>query len=189
MRLSIVALTLGVIALAAMAPASQAETNDTQTKTENQTLFELSNSDSPALSLDTLQQEDALATLQQTSTKEEEANYDAKLSNWKKKQASLWENLPKGKFTINASAYTASADECGKNDGITASGLKVKENRTLACPANMPFGTKIRIDGMGTYVCEDRGGAIVDNHIDIYVQTKAEAFAFGRRTLGAEIIQ
>src|SRR4030042_3923962 len=32
--------------------------------------------------------------------------------------------LPKGSFIANASAYTAAADECGKSDGITASGAK-----------------------------------------------------------------
>ncbi|KKP80155.1 MAG: hypothetical protein A2271_03625 [Candidatus Moranbacteria bacterium RIFOXYA12_FULL_35_19] len=95
---------------------------------------------------------------------------------------------PKGKFTINASAYTAAADECGKSDGITASGLMVKENETIACPPQFPMGTKIKISGMGTYVCQDRGGAIKGNHVDIYMKTKKEAFAFGRRNLEAEVI-
>mgnify|MGYP001340787168 CR=1 FL=1 len=97
-------------------------------------------------------------------------------------------NLPDGKFTINASAYTAAADECGKSDGITASGLKVKENETIACPPAFPFGTKLAIEGMGTFICEDRGGAIKGNHVDIYVETKKEAFAFGRKNLEAEVI-
>jgi 3D (Asp-Asp-Asp) domain-containing protein len=98
-------------------------------------------------------------------------------------------NLSKNDFVINASAYTAAADECGKSDGITASGLRVKENRTLACPKQYPFGTKIQIDGMGSYVCEDRGGAIKANHFDIYMQTKKQAFAFGRRNLIARVIE
>jgi len=96
--------------------------------------------------------------------------------------------LPKGKFVINASAYTAAADECGKSDGITASGVRVKENRTLACPSWIPFGAKINIEGHGTYVCEDRGGAIKGNHFDIYMKTKKQAFAFGRQNLLAEVI-
>ena len=95
---------------------------------------------------------------------------------------------PKGQFTINASAYTAAADECGKSDGITASGLKVKEERTIACPPQFPLGTKMKIEGK-IYTCEDRGGAIKGNHIDIYVETKKEAFAFGRRNLIAEVVQ
>ncbi|MBI2439377.1 MAG: 3D domain-containing protein [Candidatus Moranbacteria bacterium] len=111
------------------------------------------------------------------------------LERWKKKQTNLWKNLPEGKFTINASAYTAAADECGKNDGITASGLTVEEKRTLACPPNFPFGTKIAIEGMGEFRCEDRGGAIKGNKIDIYMETKKEAFAFGRRNLIAEVIK
>ncbi len=97
-------------------------------------------------------------------------------------------NLPEGKFIINASAYTASADECGKSDGITASGVKVRENETIACPKSFAFGTKINIEGRGTYICQDRGGAIKGNKIDIYVKTKTEAFAFGRQNLVAEII-
>lgn len=91
-------------------------------------------------------------------------------------------------FTANVSAYTAAADECGKSDGITASGTKVAENRTLACPPQYAFGTKVAIDGMGVYVCEDRGGAIKGNRFDIYVPTKSEAFAFGRQHLSATVI-
>ncbi len=116
-------------------------------------------------------------------TKEEKV-----LARWKEKQAHLWKNLPKESFTINASAYTAAADECGKSDGVTSSGLQVEEKRTLACPPNLPFGTKLAIEGMGEYRCEDRGGAIKGNHIDIYMQTKSEAFAFGRRDLVAQVI-
>ncbi|MCX6761549.1 MAG: 3D domain-containing protein [Candidatus Moranbacteria bacterium] len=97
-------------------------------------------------------------------------------------------NLPEGKFIINASAYTASADECGKSDGITASGAKVRENETIACPKSFAFGTKVNIEGYGTYICQDRGGAIKGNKIDIYVKTKTEAFAFGRRNLVAQIV-
>jgi 3D (Asp-Asp-Asp) domain-containing protein len=97
-------------------------------------------------------------------------------------------NLPEGKFIINASAYTAAADECGKSDGITASGAKVREHETIACPKSFAFGTKVNIEGYGTYICQDRGGAIKGNKIDIYMETKAQAFAFGRRNLVAEIV-
>lgn len=111
------------------------------------------------------------------------------LARWKFKQTHLWKALPEEKFVINASAYTAAADECGKSDGITASGVKVAENRTLACPPMYPFGAKIAIEGYGVYTCEDRGGAIKGNHFDIYVETKKQAFAFGRRNLLAEVVQ
>jgi 3D (Asp-Asp-Asp) domain-containing protein len=111
------------------------------------------------------------------------------LAGWKAKQAEKWANLPKEKFVIHASAYTAAADECGKSDGITSSGLPVAEERTLACPPAFPFGAKIYIEGIGERRCEDRGGAIQGNHVDIYMQTKNEAFAFGRQTLEAYVVE
>jgi 3D (Asp-Asp-Asp) domain-containing protein len=109
------------------------------------------------------------------------------LAEWRKKQASKFVSLPQGQFVINASAYTAAADECGKSNGITASGIKVHEG-TLACPPQYPFGTKIKIEGYGKFTCEDRGGAIKGNKFDIYMPTKKQAFAFGRRSLTAEVI-
>jgi 3D (Asp-Asp-Asp) domain-containing protein len=117
----------------------------------------------------------------------EEIKREAILTRFKEKLERS--TLPEGKFTINASAYTEAADECGKSDGITASGVRVKENRTLACPSWVPFGAKVNIEGYGTYTCEDRGGAIKGNHFDIYVKTKKQAFAFGRQKLLAEIIE
>ncbi len=131
-----------------------------------------------------------IGSVKKEETPKELTKEDKMLLRWKEKQAKLWENLEVGKqFTVNASAYTAAADECGKSDGITASGLKVTEKRTLACPREFPFGTKIKIEGMGEYRCEDRGGAIKGNKVDIYMETKKEAFAFGRQNLTAEIIQ
>jgi 3D (Asp-Asp-Asp) domain-containing protein len=186
MYLSIVASLVGMLMLLGAAPV-HAETNDAQTNIKIEINTNTLMSDT--LTLDSLKNTDELKQIHQTLSDLEESKENQKLARWKEKQASLWKNLPKEKFIINASAYTAAADECGKNDGVTASGLKVTEHRTLACPANLPFGAKIHIDGMGDYTCEDRGGAIVDNHIDIYMKTKAEAFAFGRRSLTAEIIQ
>lgn len=118
-----------------------------------------------------------------------EIQYEQTLAKWKLKQEHLWSSLPEDSFTINASAYTASADECGNSKGITASGIKVQEKRTLACPSVYPFGAKIAIEGYGVFTCEDRGGAIKGNHFDIYMETKQEAFAFGRRNLSAQLIQ
>ncbi len=120
---------------------------------------------------------------------QEELKNEEILAKWKPKQADKWASLPTEAFTINASAYTAAADECGNSKGITASGIKVAVKRTIACPPTFPFGARLEIEGYGTFVCEDRGGAIKGNHIDIYVETKSEAFAFGRRNLTAKIVQ
>lgn len=129
------------------------------------------------------------ASEEQSVTESREETPEEKiLSRWRAKQAQKWATLPKGKFVVNASAYTASADECGNDKGITASGLLVKEQQTLACPPEFPFGAKVAIEGVGVLRCEDRGGAIKGNRFDIYMETKKEAFAFGRRNLVAEVV-
>ncbi|KKQ80845.1 MAG: Conserved protein YuiC, partial [Candidatus Moranbacteria bacterium GW2011_GWD2_38_7] len=119
----------------------------------------------------------------------EEIKNEEILGKWKLKQVQKWANLPKEPFVINASAYTAAIDETVDGLGITASGIKVQANRTIACPPEFPFGAKIEIEGQGTFICEDRGGAIKGNKIDIYMETKKEAFAFGRQNLMAKVVE
>ena len=128
-------------------------------------------------------------TVSERNTGDIDSVREDRLKKWRDRQAHLWKSLSYDTFTINASAYTAAADECGKSNGITASGVKVLERRTLACPPQYPFGVKIEIEGRGVYVCEDRGGAIKGNHFDIYMETKIEAFAFGRRNLSAKVVE
>ena len=42
----------------------------------------------------------------------------------------------------------------------------------------LPFGTVILIDG-NEYIVQDRGGAVKENHIDIYFESHEEALQFG----------
>lgn len=91
---------------------------------------------------------------------------------------------------MEVTAYTASIEECGKTDGITASGEKVREHHTLAAGPSIPFGTKIYIpEFMKTFVVEDRGGAITDNHLDIYMERLEDAKKFGRKDIYVFVIQ
>ena len=84
-------------------------------------------------------------------------------------------------------AYCACKKCCGKTNGITASGTHATANRTIATPSTFKFGTKVVINGT-TYTVEDRGGAIQGNRIDIYMNTHAEALAFGVRYLYVEVL-
>lgn len=88
----------------------------------------------------------------------------------------------------NVSAYCACIKCCGKTDGITASGTKATAGKTIAAPKQYAFGTKIEIAGMGTYVVEDRGGAITGNKLDVYFDSHSEALKFGRRQLQIRVI-
>ncbi|WP_340968145.1 3D domain-containing protein [Bacillus sp. PPSBB_11] len=103
------------------------------------------------------------------------------------------QKAPKLAQTYEVTAYTNGAESTGKSAGdpdygITASGVRTKTGHTIACPPSMAFGTRLNIEGIGVRTCEDRGGAITEGHIDLYVAGVAEAQAFGRKRLKAEII-
>lgn len=94
--------------------------------------------------------------------------------------------------TMNVSAYTAST--CGKaagspGYGITSSGRQASSWYTIAAGSAYPIGTKIYIPYFanepngGWFVVEDRGGAISNNRLDVYMDTYGECINFGRRNL------
>ena len=94
--------------------------------------------------------------------------------------------------TLNTSAYTASTCDKKPTDkgyGITASGAKVKSWYTVAAGRAYPMGTVIYIPALknkpngGWFVVQDRGGAIKNNKLDIYMSTYNECIQFGRRNL------
>ncbi len=87
---------------------------------------------------------------------------------------------------ILVTGYSSTPDQCWGDPFTTASGAKVRKG-TMACPPQYPFGAKIKIKGMGEYVCEDRGGAIKGNHFDMWFESRAQALAWGKRTVEAEI--
>lgn len=91
------------------------------------------------------------------------------------------------KFT--ATAYCGCSRCCDKSTGKTASGTKATAGRTVAMSSKYAFGTKIEIKGYGTYVVEDRGGAISGNRIDIYFNSHSEALNFGRRTVYLRVVK
>lgn len=92
-------------------------------------------------------------------------------------------------------AYTLGEESTGKsrrskNYGITASGEMVKENHTIACPKSLPFGTEIEIHYFdNTFTCLDRGGAIKEGRLDVYMKDLDAALEFGRRKLKVHIIK
>ena len=95
-------------------------------------------------------------------------------------------NLPVLALVV-CTAYTASFEECGKTDGITASMTKATQGRTIAAD-DLPFGTKVKIDGH-IYTVEDRFGAGHKHRIDIYMDNKDDAWNFGRQVKVVEIIK
>lgn len=78
-------------------------------------------------------------------------------------------------------AYCGGSCCCGKWAGSpTASGTWPKQGRTIAVyPSQIPYGTEVTIEGLGTYIAEDCGGAIGYNCIDIYMDSHSAAQEFG----------
>ena len=102
------------------------------------------------------------------------------------------------KKTFNVSAYTAST--CGKSSsspgyGITSSGARARAYYTLAAGSGYPVGTIIYIPYFknsvngGWFVVQDRGGAISNNRLDVYMDTYNECIKFGRRNLECYVYQ
>ena len=75
-------------------------------------------------------------------------------------------------------------------DGFTpsdtmASGRKVYVG-AIACPRSMALGTVIVVQGK-SYTCEDRKAKRFDGEFDIYMDTRDEALAFGRKELAFSV--
>lgn len=102
-------------------------------------------------------------------------------------------NAVSGGQTFNVTFYSSEYASTGRKPGdkyygITASGTKATLGRTIACPPQYSFGTKINIEGIGVRVCEDRGGAIKGNHLDVYVSSESEAYRLGRKYLKGQVV-
>lgn len=85
---------------------------------------------------------------------------------------------------VKITAYTSSADECGNNRGITASGERASDG-TLACNF-LPFYTRVKIPalfGDKEFVVHDRMSRRKRNFVDVWVDNKKKAFKIGKRSL------
>ncbi len=92
--------------------------------------------------------------------------------------------------TLNTSAYCAAS--CGGNTR-TASGATASSWHTVAAGRGYPAGTVIYIPYFankpngGWFVVQDTGGAITNNHLDIWMDSMSECLSFGRRNLECHI--
>ncbi|MFA6447408.1 MAG: hypothetical protein WCW31_04110 [Patescibacteria group bacterium] len=90
---------------------------------------------------------------------------------------------------VEMTAYTSSVEECDDTPFITADGSHTRWG--IVASNFLPFGTKIRIpDYFGDQVFEvhDRMNKRFSNRVDVWMQTKGEAFQFGKRTLRIEVL-
>jgi 3D (Asp-Asp-Asp) domain-containing protein len=80
-----------------------------------------------------------------------------------------------GTVTVTATGYSLA--------GTTATGLPAGWGVVAVDPSFIPLGTSLTIPGYGTGIAADTGSAVAGAQIDLWFPTRAEARAWGRRTV------
>lgn len=96
--------------------------------------------------------------------------------------------------SYTVTAYCACKKCCGRwSGGPTASGVMPVAGVTCAGPRSIPFGTRVRIEGVGERVVQDRLAKRFDNRFDVFFgsdeQAHGKALRFGKRKLKVEVLQ
>jgi 3D (Asp-Asp-Asp) domain-containing protein len=86
-------------------------------------------------------------------------------------------------FTANATAYYA-----GKN-AHGATGQACHYGTCAVDPRVIPYGTKLWVEGYGTAVANDCGGAVKGNIIDLYMHSTKECYSWGRRNVKTYVLE
>jgi 3D (Asp-Asp-Asp) domain-containing protein len=81
------------------------------------------------------------------------------------------------RFTVSAYCHCRVCTHRG--DGITASGVRVREGITIAAPRSIPFGTRIHIPGAGWRTVQDRLSRRYDHRLDLYFTSHRAALQWG----------
>lgn len=102
-------------------------------------------------------------------------------------------------ITMRVTAYDLSYLSCRKYPdhpeyGNTASGQSVKEWHTIAAGPEIPFGTQVFIPffqdkpNSGVFVVQDRGSAITENCLDVYMPIYSDCMEFGVKNLDVYVL-
>jgi 3D (Asp-Asp-Asp) domain-containing protein len=86
------------------------------------------------------------------------------------------------------SAYCHCKKCCGAALGITADGSRVRPG-IIAAPRNVPFGTRVVVEGVGAFVVRDRTALRYDGRWDIYMPTHWSAVQFGKKEKNVYVLK
>lgn len=92
-------------------------------------------------------------------------------------------------FTVTAYTHAAPGG-CinGTGDGITASGVPVREGVVAVDRNLIPLGSKVWVQGFGVLLAADTGGWIRGNRLDIFKECQEAAIQFGRQKRKAAVL-
>lgn len=82
---------------------------------------------------------------------------------------------PGTRMTVEATAYSL--------QGTTATGIPVGWGVVAVDPSVIPLGTRMTIPGYGEGIAADTGSAVRGRIIDVWMPTREQALAWGRRTI------
>lgn len=92
-------------------------------------------------------------------------------------------------FYVTATAYTPYCNGCS---GYSASGINLRSDEDLKLiavdPSIIPLGSKVWVEGYGYAIAGDTGGSIKGNKIDVLVQTKQQAYSWGRKKVRIKVL-
>ena len=92
-------------------------------------------------------------------------------------------------MTVSATAYTAYCAGCS---GTTATGQDLRSNpnqKVIAVdPTVIPLGSKVWVEGYGTAIAGDTGGAIKGNKIDVFIPSQSAALDWGRKNITIKVL-
>ena len=92
-------------------------------------------------------------------------------------------------MTVSATAYTAYCAGCS---GTTATGQDLRSNpnqKVIAVdPTVIPLGSKVWVEGYGTAIAGDTGGAIKGNKIDVFIPSQSAALEWGRKNITIKVL-
>ena len=92
-------------------------------------------------------------------------------------------------LTVTATAYTPYCAGCS---GVTATGINVKANPNMKViavdPRIIPLGSKVWVEGYGTAIAGDTGGAIKGHKIDLLMPNNSQAKSWGVRTVTIKVL-
>ncbi len=95
--------------------------------------------------------------------------------------------IPATVSTFSVSAYS-NINGVPPYQGLMASGYYTRPDY-CACGPSFRFGTMFYISGYGAVICADRGPAITDGHLDLWMESEETAWAFGRHNLATIVIR
>ncbi|WP_245570142.1 3D domain-containing protein [Halalkalibacillus halophilus] len=127
---------------------------------------------------------------QQVAQEEQQESQEQEAENENIQQVSNETEASGETMYMTATAYTAHCDGCS---GTTYTGQDLRANpnqKVIAVDPNViPLGSKVWVEGYGTAIAGDIGGAIKGNKIDLFMADEEEALRYGVRQVRVEVIE